>query len=397
MRFNIRYKQKKGILMIGITFRAKAGSNQSNSLLTPKNIEQEFERVNNVINFCNQFENDKFTPEKFLAVTKKDKTFPLLSGENLKKITDKIYKLAAFFSEDGLTVNNILDIGLRHLSIFKTAPEKFLSNINGIVEDLQTEGLDRKGWIDAVKKFPHLMSNTPETTHKNIHEIQKAFEADGLTVPMIIESAKTNPMIYAAAPSSTISKVKHWQEIFIKGGDTPLNALHKALSNSSTIYTNEEKTKNTTQTLLERYKDEGLTEERLATLYKKQAGIVGQNPQSTIDKIELLKYIELNKINDLKLEVPTQEVLLENVLKKSLTTSKETMSLMYLGSRLSKEIGEVIHQRNIKNDMIDFIKKYSNRNFHIKIVDGEKSKEFANIIEEFTKKQIDKNIFKLHV
>jgi hypothetical protein len=183
----------------------------------------------------------------------------------------------------------------------------------------------------------------------------------------------------------------------MKGGDYPLNAILKALSNSATTYKNEEKTKNITQTLLERYKDEGLTEEKLATLYKKQSGIVGQNPQSTIDKIELLKYIELNKINDIKSDLPNTNKLLESVLKKSITPSKETLSLMYLGSRLSKETGEVIHQRSIKKDMVEFINKHSDKVFDLQILDGEKSKEFIDIISEFSKKQIGKNIFKLHV
>jgi hypothetical protein len=182
----------------------------------------------------------------------------------------------------------------------------------------------------------------------------------------------------------------------MKGGDTPLNAIIKALSNNATTY-KVEKTQETTKTLLERYKDEGLTEEKLATLYKKQSGIVGQNPQSTIDKIELLKYIELNKINDMKSDTPNKSALLDNVLKKSFTPSKETLSLMYLGSRLSQETGEVIHQRNIRKDMIDFINKHSDKVFDLQILDGEKSKEFVDIISEFSKKQIGKNIFKLHV
>ena len=312
------------------------------------------------------------------------------------KYTDREKGLAMRFAEVGLTLDDAKKILSRN-SKLKTLPLYTMEyNIREFVKLLENEGLTVKQHLEAAKNITSLFASIPKTLSNNIDELYNFVSKYGITKKQIIEIQNRNPFLRAMSGKTLVNYLIDILKRYRKSGLKEEEFVPMVFKSGYLLGKNPKSFEESVNTILSHFSDLGMSEKDLIDTLKKQYMILKSSSASVIEKIDLWRYIEENKLADSGEKMKKKEFK-DLILRKNLSHSIESNLIYLLRCKLNSYCGTNLPSKKIKEPLIEFLKQNSEKIIEIPVLKGSFVEQFEKVISEFSLKVLNKNIFRVIV
>lgn len=310
------------------------------------------------------------------------------------KYTNQQKQLAMRFADEGLTLEDTEKIFKRFPKLKSADPYSMEYNIREFAKLYENEGLTVKQHLENAKKMPSLFASKPETLSNNIDDLYKFVSKYGITKKQIIELQNKIPVIRAMSANTLIRYMTDIPKRYKKSGLSEKEYVSMAMKDIFLITTSLERFEGNMNSLLEYYSDLGVTERDLIKTFKKQRMLATTSPAKIIEKIDLWRFIEENKIDDSGKKI-SKRAFKDLLLRKNLSHSTESNLLYLLRCKLNSYHGTDLSAKKIKEQLTAFLKQNSEKTFEIPVLKGVFTESFEKVISDFSINTLGKNVFKV--
>ena len=312
------------------------------------------------------------------------------------KYTQKQKELAMRFADVGLTPEDVEKMSIKYPKLNYGSAYTNEYNVREFVKLFEQEGLTVEQHMEAVKKQPSLFASKPETLSKSINDLYNFASRYGVTKKGILELQAKNPVLRAMSAETLIYNMTEIPRCYKKSGLTEEEYVKMAFSDVYLISVTPERFIGNINSIIEYYQDLGITEKDLIKTFKKQRMIATSITKKIIEKIDCWKFIEENKLSDSNKKMKKKDFK-ELLLRKNLSHSVESNLMYLLRCKLNTYFGTNIPSKNFKEILVKFISQNSDKIIEIPILKGAFLNTFEEVVSNFSKSIVGKNIFKIAI
>lgn len=202
--------------------------------------------------------------------------------------SDKVNAVVQHFAGEGLTLPAYLQAVSKYPQLLTRSPTALIANLTGVVEHFAADGLTTRDYLKAVLKKPQLLNQTPATIAKNIAGVVERFAPDGLTSAAYLHAALATPSLFGLTAATVAGNINAVVERFAADGLTTRDYLRATRKKPQLFYQSPATITRNITGVVEHFAAEGLTTRDYLQAALKQPQLFYQSPATIIGHVNLI-------------------------------------------------------------------------------------------------------------